>query len=117
MSKEILIVGHKNPDTDSICSAIAYANLKNKLFPEKHVAKRAGEISEETRFVLERLQVPSPELLEYAGTQVRDIEIKKAKDIQKDISLKKAWSVPAKPSSAPTLTPAPTELWEHSPQA
>ncbi len=93
MSKEILIVGHKNPDTDSICSAIAYANLKNKLFSEKHVAKRAGEISEETRFVLERLQVPSPELLEYAGTQVRDIEIKKAKDIQKDISLKKAWSL------------------------
>ena len=40
--KKVYVIGHKNPDTDSICSAIAYANLKNKITGEKYIAKRAG---------------------------------------------------------------------------
>ena len=51
--RDIWVVGHKNPDTDSICAAIAYANLKNLADDGNYVPKKAGEISNETRFVLE----------------------------------------------------------------
>ena len=44
--KKVYVIGHKNPDTDSICSAIAYANLKNKITGEKYIAKRAGEVKD-----------------------------------------------------------------------
>lgn len=52
MKKEnkIYIIGHKNPDTDSICSAIAYADIKNRTCREKYVAKRAGAINKETGY-------------------------------------------------------------------
>ena len=49
--KKVYVIGHKNPDTDSICSAIAYANLKNKITGEKYIAKRAGEVNGETAYV------------------------------------------------------------------
>ena len=49
----ILIIGHKNPDTDSICSAIAYANLKNQIDSNQYIPKRAGNINSETAFVLD----------------------------------------------------------------
>ena len=56
--KKIYIIGHKNPDTDSICSAIAYADIKNRAEDEgRYVAKRAGQISEETQYVLDRFQM------------------------------------------------------------
>ena len=58
MSKEkerkVYVVGHKNPDTDSICSAIAYAALKTKLMGIPHEARRAGQLNEETKYLLER---------------------------------------------------------------
>lgn len=47
------VVGHKNPDTDSVCSAIGYAYLKNKISGHKYELIRAGHLNEETRFVLE----------------------------------------------------------------
>ena len=49
--EKIYVVGHKNPDTDSICSAIAYANLKREITGNDYVAKRAGQINEETHYV------------------------------------------------------------------
>ncbi|MFI3207844.1 MAG: DHH family phosphoesterase, partial [Eubacteriales bacterium] len=52
--RSIYVVGHKNPDTDSICSAIAYANLKNKISSKEYKAKRAGQINEETQYVLKK---------------------------------------------------------------
>ena len=45
--RKVYVVGHKNPDTDSICSAIAYANLKQKIGKDKYIAKRAGMLNEE----------------------------------------------------------------------
>ena len=51
-SKEITVIGHKSPDTDSICSAIAYAELKRKLTGQRYVPKRAGAINQETAFAL-----------------------------------------------------------------
>lgn len=61
MSK-ILVLGHKNPDTDSICSAIAYSNLKNKLGFDTE-AVRLGTISKETQFVLDYLKIHAPRLI------------------------------------------------------
>lgn len=93
MSTKVFIVGHKNPDTDSICSAIAYANLKNKLTEDEHIPKRAGEISEETLFVLNKFNMEVPDYIEDAGTQAKDIDIRKTEGVDNSISLKKAWNL------------------------
>ena len=53
---KIYVVGHKNPDTDSICSAIAYAALKSKITGKVYEPRRAGQLNEETQYVLERDQ-------------------------------------------------------------
>jgi manganese-dependent inorganic pyrophosphatase len=92
MDKEIYVIGHINPDTDSICSAIAYAKLKKILTGGEYKAKRAGQINSETRFVLERFGVPSPSYLSDIRTQVKDIEIRRTEGVNKGISLKTAWS-------------------------
>ena len=88
---EIIVVGHKNPDTDSICSAITYANLKRTLTGKNYVPKRAGDISKETQFVLERFGIQEPEFISDVRTQVSDIEIKKVAPIRKNISIKNAY--------------------------
>lgn len=91
--KKVFVVGHKNPDTDSICSAICYANLKCVLNSgEEYVAMRAGHINEETQFVLDRFGVQPPLYLKDVRTQVRDIEIRETEGVSQDISLKKAWN-------------------------
>lgn len=93
MSKNIIIIGHKNPDTDSICSAIAYANLKNIISQDIHIPKRAGDLSDETKFVLERFNVAIPEYIQDIGTQVSDIDIRRTEGAQSSFSLKKAWNL------------------------
>ena len=93
MSRKVLVVGHKNPDTDSICSAIAYAYLKNQMSEDEHIPKRAGYISDETKYALEKFQIDTPEYIEDVGTQVKDIDIRKTEGIQNNISLKKAWNL------------------------
>ncbi len=65
-NQKIYVVGHKNPDTDSICSAICYAELKNRITEEAYEARRAGNVNEETQYVLEYFGVKAPELLESA---------------------------------------------------
>lgn len=92
-TKKINIIGHKNPDTDSICSAIAYAELKNKLTDQGYVAKRAGQLNAETQFVLDYFKIPVPEYLADVRTQVKDIEIRETEGVSRMISLKKAWSL------------------------
>ena len=89
--RKITVIGHKNPDTDSICSAIAYAHLKNSLNQtDCFVPKRAGELNAETEFVLDYFKAELPELVEDIGTQVKDIEIRETKGVSGGISLKKA---------------------------
>ncbi|MDF2803927.1 MAG: Inorganic diphosphatase [Anaerocolumna sp.] len=92
MGNEVFVIGHINPDTDSICSAIAYADLKQKITNEDYKAKRAGQINSETKFVLERFGVRPPGYLPDVRTQVRDIEIRKIKGVNKGISLKNGWT-------------------------
>ena len=69
----VYIVGHKNPDTDSVCSAIAYAELKNVLNGPRHKAMRAGRLNGETAFVLEKFGIKPPEYLSNVSLQVRDM--------------------------------------------
>jgi len=91
---KVYIIGHKNPDTDSICSAIAYAELKNTVSPEdEYIPKRAGDLSEETKYVLEKFQVAAPDYIQDVDTQVKDIDIRKTEGVKNNISLKKAWNL------------------------
>lgn len=85
------VIGHKNPDTDSICSAMALAYLKNKTEEGKFVAKRAGQINEETEFVLKYFHKNPPGYLPDVGSQVKDMEIRRLPGMSKEISVRKAW--------------------------
>ena len=89
--RSVYVVGHKNPDTDSICAAIAYANLKCKITGGKYEARRAGNLNEETQFVLKKFGVKSPKFLGDVRTQVRDMEIRKLGGASGEMSLKVAW--------------------------
>ncbi len=91
--KPTIVIGHKNPDTDSIVSAIAYANLKNKQGRGTFVAARAGEINEETKFVLDYFKTEAPTYINNIKTQVSDIEIRHTQGVNRFISLKKAWEL------------------------
>lgn len=100
---KIYIIGHKNPDTDSICSAIAYADIKNRLNNGyRYSAKRAGQINEETEYVLKKFGVEAPGYLSDVGTQVKDMEIRETPGVPNNISIKDAWAI-MKESSAVTL--------------
>ena len=92
--EKIFVIGHKNPDTDSICSAIAYADIKNRTTQDKkYIPKRAGQINEETEYVLNRFGVQPPGYLSNIGTQVKDMDIRMSPDADKSISLKNAWDL------------------------
>ncbi|MBQ2089016.1 MAG: putative manganese-dependent inorganic diphosphatase [Lachnospiraceae bacterium] len=92
--KIVWVVGHKNPDTDSICAAITYANLKNQVDPDNtYIAKKAGNVSSETKYVLERFGVEEPETVTDAGAQVKDIDYRETNGVDGHISLKKAWNL------------------------
>lgn len=87
----VYVIGHRNPDTDSICSAIAYADIKNRTQNGNFVAKRAGQINGETEYVLNRFGVRVPGYLPDAGTQVKEIDIHEIKGVRGNISVKRAW--------------------------
>ena len=93
VKKKIYIIGHKNPDTDSICSAIAYADIKNRTEEELYVAKRAGQISQETQYVLDRFHMDAPGNVPNVGTRVKDMDIRRIEGVDHSISLKKAWNL------------------------
>ena len=92
--EKIFVIGHKNPDTDSICSAIAYADIKNRTSQKvKYIPKRAGQINEETEYVLNRFGMQPPGYLSNIGTQVKDMDIRMSPDADKSMSLKNAWDL------------------------
>lgn len=89
---KIFVIGHKNPDTDSICSAIAYADIKNRTTQGKrYIPKRAGQINEETEYVLKKFGVHAPGYMPNVGTQVEDMDIHVMPLFDKSTSLKTAW--------------------------
>ena len=96
--KNVYVIGHKNPDTDSICAAISYAYLKNEVAARDgqdsfYIPARSGHINEETQYVLKYFDVPSPLYVSDIRPQVSDIEIRKTAGIPADLSLKKAWDI------------------------
>lgn len=92
--QKIYIVGHKNPDTDSICSALAYANLKSQISNEaRYIPKRAGLLNEETQYVLERFGVEPPKLLSNVHLQVKDVDVNLMEGIRSNTSIKEAWAM------------------------
>ena len=90
--KKVYVIGHKNPDTDSICSAIAYANLKNQITGERYIAKRAGEVNGETAYVLDKFQTEVPALLDNVHLQVKDMDIRQIEGVSGQMSIKDAWA-------------------------
>lgn len=93
MKRKTIVIGHRNPDTDSICSAICYAHLKEKLTGQVYVPGRAGQVNRETKFVLDYFGMKEPLPVTDVRTQVKDIEIRKTKGVADNISLKKAWNI------------------------
>ncbi len=93
-NEPVWVVGHKNPDTDSVCAAISYAYLKNRIDEERlYIPKKAGTLNGETKYVLNYFHVPEPETVTDVSTQIRDIDIKKTMGVDGHLSLKKAWDL------------------------
>ena len=94
MPNSVFIIGHKNPDTDSICAAISYAYLKNAISEgDAYVPKKAGPLNKETSYVLNRFGVQEPETISDVGAQLMDIEYRQLEGVDGHISLKKAWEI------------------------
>lgn len=89
--KKVYVVGHKNPDTDSICSAIAYAALKSKVTGGVYEPRRAGQLNEETQYVLDHFGVKVPRLLSDLREQIKDVELKELEGLKGSISIRTAW--------------------------
>ena len=89
--EKIYVIGHKNPDTDSICSAIAYADLRQKVTGQVHEAKRAGHVNDETVYVLDRFGVEAPKLLTDVRLQVRDLDIHEMQGLKPNASIRDTW--------------------------
>lgn len=94
MPNTVYIIGHKNPDTDSVCAAVAYAYLKNQTSTDiKYIAKKAGPINKETSYVLKRFDVAEPDTIEDVGAQLKDIDYRRLEGVDGHISLKHAWEL------------------------
>lgn len=91
--RKVWVLGHKNPDTDSVCSAIAYAHLKNQTGTDEYIPVRPGHMSEETHYVLNYFKVPKPKYVTNVQSQVSDIDYRVVEGVDKEISLMKAWDI------------------------
>ena len=87
----IYVTGHKNPDTDSIVSAIAYAALMNALGDRRYTAARLGTVSDETAHILERFGFDAPERIYNVRTQVRDLNYDRPPVLSKAVTVRRAW--------------------------
>ena len=104
MQKPVLVIGHKNPDTDSICAAIGYAYLKNALGVEA-IPARAGQINPETKFVLDYFKVPAPRLVEDLYLRASDIKLNTPPCVNQNDSLRELGKifVEKKPKAVPVM--------------
>ncbi|MPQ43920.1 putative manganese-dependent inorganic diphosphatase [Clostridium tarantellae] len=93
MKDVIYITGHKNPDSDSICAAIAYAEFKNKTQNTPAIPVRLGNINQETQYILDYFTVNAPQFLETVKLKVEDLEMDKITPIAPEASLKMAWNI------------------------
>ena len=91
--RPVYVFGHKNPDTDAICAAIAYANMKEYVTGKPHVACRCGRVNEETAYVLKRFGLKAPLLVEDVRTTVGDMDFRRLPGVSDEISVKEAWKI------------------------
>lgn len=103
MEDIIYITGHKNPDTDSICSSISYAELKKRLGHTNAKAIRLGSVSKETQFALDHFNVKAPDLMESMKAQIADLNFGPKEVVLPSDSIKKAWDL-IKDSDSKTLS-------------
>ena len=89
--KKVYVIGHRNPDTDSICSAIAYANLKNQVEGNGYEAYRAGNINGETRYVLDTFGIKDPKYVSDVRPRLKDVNLNLVKDREDCISSSIRW--------------------------
>ena len=87
----VFVIGHRNPDTDSICSAICYAHLKRRLTGGEYIACRAGHVNAETKFVLERFGVEPPRYIKSFEPRLSDVQYREVPGISEELSLRRAW--------------------------
>ena len=90
---KVVVIGHRNPDTDSICSAIAYAELKNKTSSLVCEPRRAGKMNQETEFVLKKFGVKPPRMCTDVNPKIRDVDYREMPGISGSTSLRKAWEI------------------------
>ena len=90
---KVVVIGHRNPDTDSICSAIAYAELKNKTSDLLCEPRRAGKMNQETEFVLKKFGVRPPRMCTDVNPKIRDVDYREMPGIPGSTSLRKAWEI------------------------
>ena len=88
---KVVVIGHKNPDTDSICSSIAYAELKNRTTDLNCEARRAGVLNQESAFVLQKFGIPQPRMCTDVLPKVRDVDYRHLEGVPGDMSLRRAW--------------------------
>lgn len=93
MNDVLYITGHRNPDTDSICASIAYAEFKNKTESIPAVPIRLGELNRESQFILDYFKVEPPILVETVKSQVSDLSTDHITAVSQEISIKKAWEI------------------------
>ena len=90
---KVVVIGHRNPDTDSICSAIAYAELKNKTSDLVCEPRRAGKMNQETQFVLQKFGVEPPRMCTDVNPKIRDVDYREMEGVDGSISLRRAWEI------------------------
>lgn len=88
---EIFVTGHRNPDTDSIAAAMAYANLRNALGDREYKAVRIGAINDETNNVLNFLGLEAPEYIQTMRTQVKDLDYDRPPELNRSVTVDLAW--------------------------
>lgn len=93
MKDVIYITGHKNPDSDSICAALAYAEFKNKTQDIPAIPVRLGNVNQETQYILDYFGVEAPQFLETVKLKVEDLEMDKIAPLAPEVSLKMAWNI------------------------
>ena len=90
---KVVVIGHRNPDTDSICSAIAYAELKNRTSTLVCEPRRAGKMNQETEFVLKKFGVTPPRMCTDVNPKIRDVDYREMPGIPGSTSLRSAWKI------------------------
>lgn len=89
----IFVFGHRNPDTDSVVSAMSYAALRNALGDQEYVAARLGHLNDETAFLLEKFGFKPPMLLQTVRTQVRDLDYDRPPLLGAAVPVSHAWEI------------------------